>query len=253
MSEENETRKLVPPYVAYSTLRLFLDRLQARVPGRIDRSVMQTFSGAAQNQLINAMRYLGLIDEGGYPQEALTQLVNSEGAERQQILRNVLQAAYPFLFNGSGFDLARATPQQFEAKFRDAGATGETVRKGAAFFLNAAQEAEIPVSLYITQRKRQRSEQKSPIRQRGEPSSGKSRNQTAKQIPPSNKELPAAPEPLSWDQMMVAKFPSFDPNWPDDIKRMWFEAFRELRQVGREDRPVRDKVDGATADDGINP
>jgi hypothetical protein len=32
----------------------------------------------------------------------------------------------------------------------------------------------------------------------------------------------------SWQQLLLSKFPSFDPAWPDDVKTKWFEGFNQL-------------------------
>jgi hypothetical protein len=31
-----------------------------------------------------------------------------------------------------------------------------------------------------------------------------------------------------WADLLVAKFPQFDPTWPVEIKAKWFEAFQNL-------------------------
>jgi len=47
--------------------------------------------------------------------------------------------------------------------------------------------------------------------------------------------LPAAVT-QTWQQMLLAKFPNFDPAWPDEVKEKWFTAFNELMQRGQENR-----------------
>lgn len=37
---------------------------------------------------------------------------------------------------------------------------------------------------------------------------------------------------LSWEQMVLSKFPTFDPAWSDELKLKWFEAFGELLKQG---------------------
>ncbi len=32
----------------------------------------------------------------------------------------------------------------------------------------------------------------------------------------------------SWDEIVLNNFPNFDPNWPEDIKLKWFQAFDAL-------------------------
>lgn len=157
MSTATEAKKALPPYVPYKTFRNFIDSMKQAIPGRIDRSVMNTMSGQIQNQLLAALKYLELIDEQGSPQPELANLANAEGEERQAALRFILQASYPTLFPDGGFNLATATPSQFSEKFDAMGARGDTVRKMEGFFLGAVQDAGIKVSERITKGSRPRS------------------------------------------------------------------------------------------------
>jgi hypothetical protein len=35
------------------------------------------------------------------------------------------------------------------------------------------------------------------------------------------------------DKLLLDKFPTFDPSWPDELKNKWFSAFDELlRRTG---------------------
>jgi hypothetical protein len=39
----------------------------------------------------------------------------------------------------------------------------------------------------------------------------------------------------SWNELLLAKFPSFDPAWPDEVKTKWFASFNELMQQGQKE------------------
>lgn len=217
-----EVKTAVPPYVPYKTLRNFFDGLKVNIPSRIDRSVMPSMSGALQSQLLAALRYLGLVSEKGIPTQLLTSIVNSEGVLRQRVLAEMLTNAYPFLFKG--FDLSRATTRQIEEQFSNAGAGGETVRKCIAFFMGAAKDAEISVSPHIK-----------PFK--GLTRIGTRRRGTSTSISNGTgiggQEATAPTETyMTWAQLLLSKFPSFDPAWPDEVKAKWFTAFDQLMQQG---------------------
>ncbi len=220
MSEQNEVqRQLAPPYLPFATVRTFLDRLKVGIPSRIDKSLMTSFSGAVQTNLLNALRYLGLVSSNGAPQDRLGALVNSEGAERQKLLTAVLRNAYPFLF--SGFDLKATTAKHLAERFEEQGVSGGTVEKSVAFFLAAAKDADIPVSPHVKA-------------VRGPRQPGRPRRQAD---PVGNGTgVPNAIEgdALSWAQMLLSKFPSFDPAWSDEVKSKWFDAFDKLMKRGEE-------------------
>jgi hypothetical protein len=40
------------------------------------------------------------------------------------------------------------------------------------------------------------------------------------------------PHQISWKELLLSKFPSFDPTWPNDVQLKWFEAFDELLKRG---------------------
>lgn len=222
MEEKDTERKALPPYLPYRTFRTFVESLRVAIPGRIDRSLMGTMSGTAQGQLIAALRYLDLITLQGSPTEKLTRLVNSEGTDRQKTLRDILTPAYTFLFH-EGFPLERATVRQLEEKFNTAGASGETVRKCIAFFTAAAKAADLPLSPYIKGARGTRGNGGRPRRMASGAAPQDSLPKSQADQTPYDQS-----EPLTWRQLLLAKFPSFDPSWSEEVKAKWFDAFDRL-------------------------
>lgn len=216
---------VVPPYVPYRSFRNFVDSLKQGIPARIDRSVMSSMSGALQSQLTTTLRYLGLIKPTGQPTEALVKLVNSEGPERAKAMREIVTTSYPFLLES--FDLKSATPRMVEEQFAEMGASGGTLNKCMLFFLAAAKDAEIEVSPHLKN-------------SRG-PRIQRSRTRNGRTI-----EIAASAEDsgipinggdggeMTWEQMLLSKFPSFDPAWPDEVKVKWFDGFHRLMRQGKE-------------------
>lgn len=184
MGTPKEQPKPLPPYVSYRTFLNFVASQRQGMPGRIDRTLMSNLSGAIQSQLFGTLRYLNLINQQDIPQTIFEKLAKAEGAEQQEVLREVLQSSYPFLFDTEGFNLANATPGQFEEQFRKAGASGDTIRKCTAFFLAAAKDAEIPISPRITSASRPRTTSARPNRQNGDTSAKKNGEKTRQQRTP---------------------------------------------------------------------
>jgi hypothetical protein len=214
-SKTTESKEQVPPYVAYKTLKNFLRSLSQGLPSRIDKSVMTSLSGGTQTQLLQALKYLGLITSTGVPTEQLHALVKAEGTAYQAALRNALVTSYPFLKNETIY-LAAATMHELTEQF-EALAGGDTVRKCVTFFIPAAKDAGIQLSPYI----------KEPGK-RG-PSNGKAKKQkAAKHDTAPEHHAPAAPQASPAMQMMLAKFPNFDPSWSPEVQAKWFESFDVL-------------------------
>lgn len=215
----------VPPYVPFSTFRNFLDRISARVPSRIDHSVMPRTSRAIRFQLAAALRYMGLVSSGGSATETLVRLARSRGDERRQALGDVIRAAYPYLFGD--FDLANCTTAQIGQEFRRRGASGDTVRKCVAFFIAACRASGVDVSPHVKpfwgaqaggQRSANSSEMAEPLVE--SPNFGT----------PQQEDASTARAPADWRASLLLKFPNFDPAWSDEIKSKWFDDFGKLME-----------------------
>lgn len=150
--ELTDKKAPTPPYVAYKTLANFLARFKQGLPGRIDRGLMGSMSGAAQSQVTTAMRYLGMISENNIPTAIMRRYVSGEESERKVALREMLEKSYPFIFDGI-FDVSTATAHMLRENFTEnTTATGETITRCIAFFKDAAHDAGIVVSPYILQK-----------------------------------------------------------------------------------------------------
>ena len=171
-----------PPYISFNTFKTLLYWLEKEgVPLRIDRSFWkEKFSGANGSKLMGGLRFLGLLD-GDKPTKELEILVSSSlGGERSQIFVNILTKSYrniPFE------ELARATPSMIKEWFRVYPIDGHTLRKAITFFINAAREAQIPMSnsiIKMTKSRRINSQQQI-----------KSLNAASEEIATINKRTPA--------------------------------------------------------------
>lgn len=141
-----------PPYVAFRAFVNFLDWLgEVGVPTRIDRSFWgQKVSGATGGQLLAALRFFGLIDKGGVPDPALETMAND--VEQRKVMLTALMARYDAALDG--LDLERATAGELDERFGRYDVSGETFRRTIVFFIQAAQYCGMPLSPYITQRRR---------------------------------------------------------------------------------------------------
>jgi len=200
----------VPPYLSFRTFTGFIEGLRKGVPNRVDRSAMPSFSGSNQSQILATLRYLELISPKGIPTEKLSRLVESQGGNFRKNLRELLVKSYPFLFQG--FDLRRATIDELTERFEGAGATGDTIRKCISFFLAAAKHAELEVSPFMLRR-----------RQTRRPNNAARARKTEDMGAPDS-----GPNSRSWQEVVLAKLPEFDPTWSPEVKSKWFDAFDRL-------------------------
>ena len=224
--EKIKYKMLTPPYLSFNTFMDFIEGLEkVGVPNKIDRNVqtLSSFSGAAQAQLLTTLKYFHLMSaHDGTPTEKLTKLVEASGEERKTVLRAMLIASYPSLFN-DGFKLESASSKDLQLRFEKAGAFGGTIRKSVAFFLAAAKYAGIELSPNIKKFKL------SSIEQEGEAFRVIKNDEKGDGFYQETLKQNQTPGPSS-EQVWLNKFPDFDPSWPDDVKKSWFESFRELRK-----------------------
>lgn len=234
-----KVRGTTPPYFPLRTMKTFLQDLKEHgVPGRIDNSAMKRFSGGALRQLKTGLRFLNLIDNDDHPRDALRQLTAAYGAENwTSTLAELLKANYaPVL---ERVDLAHATPSQLTQAFKDgfgANASDDVLRKSQLFFLQAAQEAQLPLSkrIPVITRQRSPSSRRRPI---ARPENGNGDSGPRVEPPPYEqgeaKQPPSDPaadrrSEASLEAKLLDKFPSFDPAWSDAIKEQWFAGFQKL-------------------------
>ncbi len=224
---ESRSGKL-PPYVSYRTFHNFVDGLEQGIPARIDRSYWSDkLSGSTGTQLMVALRFLGLIDTGGAPTTQLKQLAVTKGNRRAEIFREITNKAFWFLQNNESLDLQTATYAQLQEVFHHQfQLTDDVSRKCIKFYVALANDAGVLLSPYITKHFRTISATPGTktVTKRKDTRTGR------KLVVPQG--LDEVPDKKSWDEMMITKFPNFDPAWNDEIKSKWFAAFDELLKRG---------------------
>ncbi|MBI4303175.1 MAG: DUF5343 domain-containing protein [Chloroflexi bacterium] len=232
------SRKRLPPYVSYRTFTNCIDGMQQRgVPARFDRSYWEDMlSGSTGTQLLAALRFMNLIDVNGRTMPQLKPLVSAKGDQRAERLNEIASECYSFVLKGS-LDLQNATRGQLEEAFKDSfQLTDDVNRKCIKFFIALANDAGITLSTHITKKIRtaySRTGTKAIARKTNgtrvvakKTAVRTNRNSKTPQI------LEEIPGGTPWDKELLSKFPTFDPNWPDEVKLKWFAAFDELLRRG---------------------
>jgi hypothetical protein len=226
-----EKKRAAPPYVAYKTLKNFLEKFQQGVPGRIDRGLMSSMSGAAQSQVTTTLRYLGFISDAGIPTETMRNYVAGEEEKRKATLRDVLSKAYPFVFGEDAeFDFSTATGSQLREEFEaKTTATGETVGRCIGFLKDAAEDAGIILSPYITQKKaRTPSTKKRVITPKKEDKKIAEKGKDRQDLPPPSDvpPIPAQESMLLWG--LFQRMPKPGTKWSLDERKRWLDTFNNV-------------------------
>jgi hypothetical protein len=168
--DETQNAGLTAPYTAFSSVKTAVRNMKEHgIPGRIDRSVLTNFSGSVASQVMQAFKFLKLASDDGLPTNLLQKLVDAADQEDKwaAALSPVIKSAYAPMFT---LDLFSASPAQFVQHFRKNYPGAENVsRKSLTFFVNALQDAKIPVSTYVLKNKKPRS---GPVKKRTVKSAG---------------------------------------------------------------------------------
>jgi hypothetical protein len=184
---------------------------------------MGSLSGTVQGNLLTTLRYLDLISDDQTPTAKLSRLTSESEKERHEVAMEILDAAYPFVFRGN-FELASATTKHLTDQFANAGATGDSLRKCMKFFVSFAEYAGMTVSQYV----------KTGAKRGPKPGSTSAKAKKTANKPDSGIPPAAPPDQTmsAWHTALLAKFPELNPDWPDDVKAKWFEAFQVLMEKG---------------------
>lgn len=149
MPEDGATPpKTLTPYASFKTFKSLIDRLDKDgVPGRFDASYFTQYSGAVKSQIKITLRALELMDDDDCATDSLSQLIATQGEDRQQLMRQIFTRHYRDALSLPD----NATSLQLSEVFKNRGLTGDTVNKATSFFLAMADYAGQPVSPFFKQ------------------------------------------------------------------------------------------------------
>lgn len=194
-----------PPWGGFGTFWNFVSQLHddGGVPQILDRSVMGNRGGSARTELYAALRFLGLINEDKRPTDRLHTLAADPTAAR---LRTVIELAYePVVKLG----LMTATASQVGDALAEMGATPSTITRARTFFLNAAEQAGIPVGNTLKTKRAP----STPSRRRARPKKAAPPTDEAQRSQVQRPKLPPLIEAL------IAKLPA--ESWTADEAKQW--------------------------------
>lgn len=190
---------------------------------------------------MTALKVLQLVNEDGHPQPVLEELVFAEGERRRALLRGLLEDYYEPVFR---LDLARATRNQFHEAFRSFGAREGVLTKCEAFFIRAATDAGVRLSQYILagrhQGRRKQAANKTTARGRTAApqvshAATEAAESPAESHAPANVPAAAMVEAsprlaakLNVAEMILSKYPDFDPSWTAEVQSKWLDGMTKL-------------------------
>ncbi len=191
------------------------------VPTRIDKTSMLGLANAVTSALLGALRYFNLIDEKGVPQPDFYILATGTDAERTAVWRKMFESGYSDII--AGLNLERASLGELRERFDKIGLEVDNTRKCYGFFVGLAEAAEVPMAAHLKPVRGGKPGARRPRR----PKNGRTSTEPELPLTP-----PAAPPaqapPQSVTEILLSKFPAFDPSWSADIQEKWFAGFQTL-------------------------
>jgi len=214
--QKKSTEERLPPYVSHRAWQRFLGELSKHTPSRFDSSYFDALkmTKSTRSMLQGSLLFFDLMSPDGYPTEKLHQLVKLEGEARRAALAETIKGGYGPLF--TKLDLTCATQGEIKEYFRSRGASGDIGRKCISFFVAISTEANITLSPHL---------KKSTPRIKGR------KTVSVDLTKPKGTKMVNTGGSIDWEKMLLEKFPNFNPEWPDDIKKKWFDAFRFLKRT----------------------
>jgi hypothetical protein len=139
---ETESKSSAPAaYLSFKTFLGAVDALEHGIPKQIDRTIWRSQSGVIQSQIMMAFRFFGFVNESDAPTPALQRFV--EGKDRRpEMMASLIRHSYRSIVE---HDLTKMSPKMLSDAMDEYGVSGDTKRKALAFFLRAAQFADIPM------------------------------------------------------------------------------------------------------------
>src|ERR1700692_128348 len=165
MGAEGEVGLPKPAYIPLIALDNFIERLKAAgIPVVIDSNLTQTMSGGTASALMSALRFLGLVDQSGTPQDSLRKLVTAYDTDRwKDVFGDLVDRAYAGIIGD--LDLTTATRSMLDDRFRkNSKAAGQVLDKAARFYLGALEKMQRPVSPHFKVRKARAAASRKPSR-----------------------------------------------------------------------------------------
>lgn len=209
----------LPPAIPYRSFKIALSGFKDQaIPERLDRSAWSNKLYATNmREIIEAFRFLGLIDSASSPTPAFATLLAAFN-ERSwpHALREVLERSYHHLLTG---DITTLTAGGLLRAFRSIyGVQVEDTRKRCNFFMHAAREAALETGPHLLVNAR------TPL------VDGRRGRKAIGDVPPHPARPANAQHPDEIVRDLLLRLPAYDAGWSDEIKRLWFGAYHELVQ-----------------------
>jgi hypothetical protein len=228
------------PYAPASAILDIVNRYRARgLPSPIGAEVLSRagVTDSLISRTLQALKTLDLIDDDERPTATLEGLRLAPEADFKERLTQWLNASYADILKS--VDPATANETSLRDAFRAYNPVGQQNRMTTLFSGLYAAAGIGPEKSANARAPRQTG--KPPANTNGANSAPKRRPVT--QILPVVAEQSVVhphdhkPNAVEFERELLAKFPPFDPSWPDEIKTQWFAGFQQFMGMTKRSSP----------------
>ena len=223
------------PYAPFSSIVELIERHRNRglpPPVTVDVLLRAGVSQSLVSRTLYALQVLDLIDEQGVPTKTFEGIRLAPEAEYKQRLSEWLQSAYADVLKF--VDPAADDETKVRDAFRSYQPVGQQSRM-ITLFLGLLAAAGMAAEKRGGQPKKAARSPTQNSRGPNGPSPSSIKNN-----PPPKEGVTVDPPPLqtqddSYENRLLDKFPAFDPSWTEELKKAWFEGFRQFQEMARKD------------------
>ena len=221
MNSDLSAKYMNPPCVSWKTFFNFLLSLADKIPARIDRSCWsQLLSGSNGKAVVNAMRFLDLIDNTDAPTDKLKLFLKANASERINIMNKILTNSYDAAFNKK-FSLVNATQSQLYEYFKSTcGLSKEDSDKCMKFIAGGSTYSYITMASGADKNHKKKTAVKS-IR-----NADSEADKTTENLSEIQEKSVRSAKPL--ERSLVEKLPEFRDEWPYEMKMAWFKLSQSI-------------------------
>lgn len=224
----------VPPYGPFKAfMQILSDMRGSVVPNRLDSTYWGSGkSGSTLAALNTAFKFFGLVKDSKEAEPKLSEFIKAFKENEKEALSDLVFDAYQDAL-GKINDLDGATLGQLNDAFRTTySVDGDMLKKAVRFFIHAATEAGTKLSPHITRTARGIGR---PVRSGVRPAIRR-RSRTITAPPQSPTSQGGTPTRPSVAELLLEKFPDFDPDWSEETKQKWFDSLRDLKQLLQDEK-----------------
>jgi hypothetical protein len=207
-------QRLGPPYGPPANLATIFAVWRDRgMPQVVERAWFERIGLSANlaSRNLHALRYLRLIADDNQPTELAERLRSTEAGRFPATLAPIVRTAYARIW--AVCDPTTETRGRIEDAFRSEQPAAQRARM-VTCFIGLCMLADIPL----------RGDRPLPRARPARPS------RLAATTPPAHDNAARQTPTSAGVALLLAKFPDFDPTWPDGVKEKWFDAFGRLRE-----------------------